>query len=169
MLALSIFILYNHQPGCCCCYSYNNLEDLHYLLMLLHLFSLVGLLAHCCLWVGFQSIWNRPSAQKLYSQAPKGSYSVLMQKCIKRDIVVTTGPRNLPLRPTWNIAFLDSQFLEEVALMVTRVADHMAEISRVYLACRSHSEHLWNKVCYISSCSCSSMCCNLRMTFRKLP
>lgn len=141
MLALIIFILHSHQPGCCC-YSYENFEDLHYLLMLLHLFSLVGLLAHCFLCVGFQSLRNELGAQKLYSQASKGSYSVLMQKCIKRDTVETTGPRNLPLISTGSIVFPDSQFLEEVALMVTRVVDHMVKISRVYLTCRLPSEHL---------------------------
>lgn len=94
------------------------------------------------LWVGFRSLPSKPSAQKLYSQAPKGRYCVLMQKCIKRDIVETTGPRNLPLRSTWSIVFPDSPFLEEVVLMVTRAVEHMVEISRVHLACRLHSEHL---------------------------
>lgn len=82
------------------------------------------------------------SAQKLYSQAPKGSYSVLMQKHIKRGIVDTTGPRNLPLRSVWSTDFPDLWFLEKIALMVTRAVEHMVEISRVYLAYRLHSEHL---------------------------
>lgn len=82
------------------------------------------------------------SAQKLDSQAQKGSYSVLIQKRIKRGVRDTTGPRNLPLRSVWSTDFPDLQFLEEIAFMVTRAVEHMVEISRVYLAYRLHSEHL---------------------------